>query len=177
LHKHNRCSLIDIRKPHWLAAYTKPKNEKKVYQRLLDSGIETYLPLQKKIKQWSDRKKIIEEPLLRSYIFVKITEKQYWEVINVPGMVRYVCFEGKAAPIPEKQIEALKMLLGQQVDIEVLDEEIRLGEKVEIRIGAMSGFEGYLVKHLGKKKVVIQLDHISHSLLVTLPRNYVIKAL
>ncbi len=175
LHKLNRNFLIDIRNPHWLAAYTKPKNEKKVYQRLLEAGIETYLPLQKKMRQWSDRKKLIEEPLLRSYIFIKITEKEYYKVLGIPGLVRYVTFEGKAAPIPDKQIDTLKLLLGQQVDIEVIDQVIEPGERVEICIGSMTGFEGYLVKHSGKRKVIIQLDHISHSLLVTISKDYIIK--
>ncbi len=167
--------MIDIRNPHWLAAYTKPKNEKKVYQRLLDAGIETYLPLQKKMKQWSDRKKMIEEPLLRSYIFIRITEKEYYKVLGIPGLVRYVTFEGKAAPIPDKQIDTLKMLLGQQVDIEVIDQVIEPGERIEVRIGSLTGFEGSIVKISGKRKVIIQLDHISHSLLVTLPKDYIIK--
>jgi transcription antitermination factor NusG len=169
--------VIDIRKPHWLAAYTKPRNEKKVYQRLVDAGYETFLPLQKKLKQWSDRKKIVEEPLLRSYIFVRITEKEYYYAIRIPGMVRYVTFEGKAAPIPDKQIDILKMLVGQQVEIEATDEIIEPGERVEIRFGTMTGFEGELVKHKGKNKVIIKLDHVSHLLLVTLPANYIAKAI
>lgn len=169
--------MIDLRKPHWLAAYTKPRNEKKVYERLINEGYEVYLPLQKKLKKWSDRKKLVEEPLLRSYIFVRITEKEYFKVLNTFGIVRYVTFEGKAAPIPDKQIDMLKMFLGQQFEVETLEENIELGDKVEIRVGTMSGILGELVHHQGKKKVVVQIDHISHKLLVTLPSNHIIKAI
>ena len=145
--------MIDIRKPHWLAAYTKPRNEKKVFQRLIDAGVETFLPLQRQLKQWSDRKKWIDEPLLRSYIFVKITEKEYYDVIKISGMVRYVTFEGKAAPIPDKQIEAVKLFLGQQIDMEAVDEQIEPGEMVEIKIGHLRGFKGEMVMHKGKSKI------------------------
>lgn len=167
--------MLDIRQPHWLAAYTKPRNEKKVYRRLVDAGIETFLPLQKRMKQWSDRKKLVEEPLLRSYIFVRITEKDYFRVLGTPGVVRYVSFEGKAAPIPDRQIDTLKMLIGEQVNIEVLEHDISPGEKVEIELGTMRGFEGELVRIAGENRVVIRIEHVTHSLLVTLPSHYIVK--
>jgi transcription antitermination factor NusG len=167
--------VLDIRQPHWLAAYTKPRNEKKVYRRLVDAGIETFLPLQKRMKQWSDRKKLVEEPLLRSYIFVRITEKDYFRVLGTPGVVRYVSFEGKAAPIPDRQIDTLKMLIGEQVNIEVLEHDISPGEKVEIELGTMRGFEGELVRIAGENRVVIRIEHVTHSLLVTLPTHYLVK--
>ncbi|HNS31100.1 MAG TPA: UpxY family transcription antiterminator [Tenuifilaceae bacterium] len=167
--------MLDIRQPHWLAAYTKPRNEKKVYRRLVDAGIETFLPLQKRMKQWSDRKKLVEEPLLRSYIFVRITEKDYFRVLGTPGVVRYVSFEGKAAPIPDRQIDTLKMLIGEQVNIEVLEHDISPGEKVVIELGTMRGFEGELVRIAGENRVVIRIEHVTHSLLVTLPSHYIVK--
>lgn len=142
---------------------------------MVDAGIETFLPLQKRMKQWSDRKKLVEEPLLRSYIFVRITEKDYFRVLGTPGVVRYVSFEGKAAPIPDRQIDTLKMLIGEQVDIEVLEQDIAPGEKVEIEMGTMRGFEGELVRIAGENKVVIRIEHVTHSLLVTLPSHYVVK--
>jgi len=169
--------VLDIRTPRWFAAYTKPRNEKKVFTRLVDAGIETFLPLQKRMKQWSDRKKLVEEPLLRSYIFVRITEKDYWKVVNTPGVVRYVTFEGKAAPIPDKQIDVLKLLIGQQVELEATEEVLEPGQVVEVKIGSLSGLIGELVEHRGKSKVVVRLDHISHSLLVTLPTGYITKAI
>lgn len=146
-----------------------------MYRRLVDAGIETFLPLQKRMKQWSDRKKLVEEPLLRSYIFVRITEKDYFRVLGTPGVVRYVSFEGKAAPIPDRQIDTLKMLIGEQVNIEVLEQDISPGEKVEIELGTMRGFEGELVRIAGENKVVIRIEHVTHSLLVTLPSHYIVK--
>ena len=168
--------MKDTKESHWFAAYTKSRNEKKVYERLIDEGYEAYLPLQKRLKQWSDRKKWIEEPLLRSYVFVKITERDYHNVLNISGLVCFVSFEGKAAPIPEKQIDVLRMLLGEQLEIEAIEENMKPGDLVDIQIGSMMGFSGELVRHKGKSKVIIQIDHVSHKLLVTLPANHIVKS-
>jgi transcription antitermination factor NusG len=160
----------------WYAAYTKPRNEKKAFERLMANGIETYLPIQRRLKQWSDRKKIVEEPLFRSYIFVKITQKDYYNVLNTYGIVRYVTFEGKAAPIPDKQIDLIKNLLEQDVEIESVEETLEPGTKVEVKFGTLMGLTGSLIDHKGKQKVIVRLEHISHSLLVTLPAQYVVRA-
>jgi transcriptional antiterminator RfaH len=167
--------VIDIRKPHWVVAYTKPRNEKKALALLIEEGIEAYLPLQKTLKQWSDRKKWIEEPLLRSYIFIRITEQQYYNTIQIPGLVRYVSFEGKAAPIPDNQIDMLKILVGEKYNLEVTEESFLPGEIVEITIGSLAGFKGELIRHNGKNKVMLKVEHISHSILVTLPRGQIKK--
>lgn len=163
--------------PNWYAAYTKPRFEKKALKRLEEAGFEAYLPLQRRLKQWSDRKKMVEEPLFRSYIFVRITYKDYFNVLNTPGIVRFITFEGNAVPIPDRQIEQVKRLLEHNVDLEAVEERIEPGSRVEIRSGSLMGIEGELVEHQGKRKVVIRIDHISHSLLVTLPANYITKAL
>jgi transcription antitermination factor NusG len=129
------------------------------------------------LKQWSDRKKVSEEPVIRSYIFVRIVEKDYYKVLNTAGVIRYITFEGKAAPIPDKQIEVLRQLLEQNLAIEAVEEQLQPGEMVEIRMGSMMGITGELVEHNGAKKVIIRIDHVSHSLLVTLPKEYIAKAI
>lgn len=161
----------------WYAAYTKPRNEKKVLERLAASGIEAYLPLQSHLKQWSDRKKVVEEPLFKSYIFVKITQKDYYNVLNTPGIVRYITFEGKAVPIPDNQINIIKQLLEQNIEIETVEETLEPGAMVEVKFGTLIGLVGELIEHKGKHKVVVRFEHISHSLLITLPAQYVTKAI
>ncbi|MBN1990726.1 MAG: UpxY family transcription antiterminator [Bacteroidales bacterium] len=164
--------------PRWYAAYTKPRNEKKVLERLRETGIEAYLPLQKRLKQWSDRKKFVEEPIFRSYIFVRIELKDYFNVLNTTGIVRFITFEGKAVPIPDKQIDQVKLLLEQKdVEVDVSEEPIMPGTMIEITSGVMIGLTGELVEHQGKQKVVVRLNHISHSLLVSLPAGYIAKAI
>lgn len=133
-------------------------------------------PYKKRLKQWSDRKKWVQEPLLTSYVFVKVLPSEFYRVLQVMGVVQFVSFEGKPAPIPQEQIDMLKMFLGQQLDMELLSEELEPGDWVEITIGSLVGFCGELVSHKNQNKILVSLDHISHKLLVTLPANYVVKA-
>jgi transcription antitermination factor NusG len=167
--------VLDLRTSKWFAVYTQPRNEKKVFERLSISGVETFLPLQKKLKKWSDRKKVVEEPLIRSYIFVRISELDYYTVLNTTGVIRYVSFEGKAVPIPDRQIDLLKKFLEENYTVEAIEAKFEPGELVEIRMGSMMGVTGEVVEHNGAKKIIIRIDHISHSLLVTLPKEYIIK--
>ncbi|NTV84857.1 MAG: UpxY family transcription antiterminator, partial [Bacteroidales bacterium] len=100
---------------NWFAVYTNPRTEKKAHAELISKGIDAYLPLQRTLKQWSDRKKWVEEPLFRSYIFVNITKSQYFDVLNTTGIVRYITFEGKAVPIPPRQIDAIRYYLEEEL--------------------------------------------------------------
>ena len=105
----------------WFALYTKPRNEKRVAENLAALGIEAYCPLVTTIKQWSDRKKKVESPLIPSYVFVKIEEANRKDVFQVAGVVQYVFWLGKPAKIKPQEIEALKTQLATpvvKVDIE-----------------------------------------------------------
>jgi transcriptional antiterminator RfaH len=105
----------------WFALYTKSRNEKRVAENLAALGIEAYCPLVTTIKQWSDRKKKVESPLIPSYVFVKIEEANRKDVFQVAGVVQYVFWLGKPAKIKPQEIEALKIQLATpvvKVDIE-----------------------------------------------------------
>ena len=92
----------------WHAIYVKSRAEKKVLMQLEDMGITAYLPMITQVKQWSDRRKKVQEPLFRSYVFVYSNEKEYIPILNVFGVVRFVTFEHKAVVVPENQIIAIK---------------------------------------------------------------------
>ncbi|MFZ4739793.1 MAG: UpxY family transcription antiterminator [Bacteroidales bacterium] len=154
---------------NWFALYTFPRFEKKVYSRLIERRIEAYLPLQKKLRKWKDRKKWIEEPLIRSYVFVKASELEYYDILNIEGAVRYISFSGKAAAIPEWQIEALQKLASAEYEITISTKVFKPGTFVRIVSGVLAGFDGELVNYMGKKKVVIRISQIGHNLIVTLP--------
>lgn len=157
-------------KYNWLAIYTKPRSEKKALDRLQEAGYEAYLPLIKTLKQWSDRKKWVEEPLFRSYVFVRVSEKEYYDVLNAtPYTVRYVTFEGKAVPIPPSQIEAMKNYIaqGDYTDMELADFEP--GQEVEVVQGAMKGLRGRLVRAAGKQKVRVEIDGVGKALYLEMP--------
>lgn len=156
----------------WFAVYTKPRNEKKVLKFLSDKGINGYAPLQKRLKQWSDRRKWVEEPLINSYVFVNINPSEYYHVLNTPGIVRYVTFEGRAVPIPEKQIELLRRLVASEAEIEVSADRFNEGDRVEVRTGPLFGLQGELVEFRGKRLVLLRIDQIGQSILVNIPLAY-----
>ena len=156
----------------WFAIYTKSRTEKKTYQRLIDAGITTYLPLVKTLKQWSDRKKWVEEPLFRSYIFVHISKAEYLKVLNAPGIVRFITFEGKAVPIPDLQIEAIKQFVNSEEIIDESSVDFKIGNKVEIIRGQLFGLTGNLVDFHGKQKVRIEIESIGHSIILTIPKSH-----
>jgi transcriptional antiterminator RfaH len=159
-------------KLQWYAAYTNSRAEKKVLKELQKQGIEVYLPLQKKLRQWSDRRKWVEEPLIRCYIFVRIDIGNYYQVLNTTGVVRYITFEGKAVPIPEKQIDVLRKLVANEADVEVTSENFTPGDKVKVVSGPMHGLEGELVDFRGNRRVMIRIEHIGQQLLVSIPAGF-----
>ena len=147
----------------WYAVYTLSRWEKKVSDRLVENGIEVFLPIVKKLRQWSDRKKWVELPLLPSYIFVKVSEREKWDVLKVNGACAYVKFEGVPASIPDDQIETLKLLCKQNAEIKVSYSKIKAGHKVKIVGGALTGCVG-IVKNVRKKKYFeIGLDNLDVS--------------
>ncbi|MBN2614265.1 MAG: UpxY family transcription antiterminator [Bacteroidales bacterium] len=155
----------------WYALYVKSRSEKKVAAQLEGEGIEFYLPLEQRLKQWSDRKKWVEEPLFRSYIFVHISEKDYFRTLVVHGAVRYVTFEGKAVRVPPQQIEAIKLYLNEKEPVSTDQEHWEVGQKVEVLSGKLTGLQGKLVDVKGKKKVRIMIDVVNSALYLNLPKN------
>ena len=156
----------------WYAIYTKSRNEKKVNTRLIEAGIETFLPQQKILKQWSDRKKWVEEPLFKSYLFVHINQTDYYRVLNVIGVVKYISFEGNAVVVPQQQIMAIKQFLNNEEDQLISSESFKVGDQVEIFRGALRGLLGNLVDIRGKQKVKIEIESIGHSIVLTIPKSF-----
>ncbi len=157
----------------WHALYIKSRAEKKALDDLEFKEIEVFLPLQRKLRQWSDRKKWVEMPLIPGYLFVKVSRKEYDLALQASNhVVTYVRFEGKAAIIPEKQIEYLKLLLKQNnLDIEITQEKLEPGQTIEVIAGPLIGLRGKLIKRNGKSKLAIELENIGHSALIEISVN------
>lgn len=153
----------------WLALYTRSRWEKKVYQLLIELGHEAFLPLRRERRQWKDRKKWVEEPLIRSYVFVYTGEKEYYDILNIPGAVRYIFFEGKPAPIREDQLELLKKISLENIEAIATEEQFSKGDEINISSGILTGYSGELVDFKGNKKVLVRLDQLGQSLLLTIP--------
>lgn len=151
----------------WHVIYTKSKWEKKVDELLMQKGFESWCPVQKKERQWSDRKKIIEEPLFRSYVFVKASFAQRNEILAVNGVVNFLYFEKKPAIIRDKEIETIKKYLGESYQsIQVVDmSNLPPQTKVSITNGLFMGQKGEVIK-AGKKNVFVRLESINMMMIV-----------
>ena len=156
----------------WFAVYVKSRTEKKVHSKLIEKKINSFLPLQKILKQWSDRKKWIEEPLIKSYLFVKITEEQRLSVLNTGGAVRFLTYLGKPAAIPQNQIDVLLLSQDDSVEREIINEKIEIGSKVEIIGGPFKGHKGLLIEYNNKQMFSIEISHIGYSILLKIPDKY-----
>jgi transcriptional antiterminator RfaH len=150
----------------WYPVYTHARAEKKAYEALLKKGIETYLPLNRQLKQWSDRKKWVEEPLIKSYLFVNILDQEQMEVLMTKGVARFIYFSGKITPMPTSQIDNLKLLMASPYDLEVTEENLQPGEKIIIKAGPLKGLQGEVVSHRSQKQLLLRLDNMGLSILV-----------
>jgi len=155
----------------WYAVYARSRAEKKAALELDFQKIDYYLPLIKRLKQWSDRKKWVEEPLFRSYVFVYINQTDYYRVLQNPHLVRYITFEGKAVPIPEKQITAIRYFLEETEQDEPENVEWIKGRSVEVVSGDLTGLMGELIEVNGKHKVKVQIDVIGKSIVIYIPKS------
>ena len=154
---------------HWYPVYTNPRAEKTAAELLVKKGIETYLPLQRQLKQWSDRKKWVEEPLIKSYLFVRIAVSQQMEVLTTKGVCRFLYFSGRIASMPERQISQLQLLLATETELEVTDKKFKKGEMVRVKAGPLMGLTGELVNHHSDKRMILRLDHTEQVVLVQIP--------
>ncbi len=140
---------------HWYALYTKPRWEKKVSKLLDERGIENYCPLNKVIKQWSDRKKVILEPIFKSYVFVRIAENIKWDLKKVNGVLNFVYWLGKPAQIKDDEINIIKKFLNEFSGVEIEDQnQLKVNSKVRIKQGVMMNYQGMLLEINGNNAKV-----------------------
>ena len=161
--------------PKWFAIYTNPRAEKLVHTRLIEEGVESFLPLQRTFRKWSDRKKLIMKPLLSSYVFVKVVPNEFPKVYRTNGVVKFVSFEGKPVAIPQKQIDNLRLLVNSDAEIEVTTEKFEQGDQVEVINGSMVGLTGELLKIGGKNRVIVRIDKLEQNILLTIPVTFLRK--
>jgi transcription antitermination factor NusG len=148
----------------WFAFYTAPRAEKKIADRLAKLNIEHYLPLLKTLRQWSDRKKMVIEPLFKSYIFIRLPEQDIRNILPVEGIIKVINFGGIPQSIPEEQLSYLKLLLENPDAIEIHN-TISIGDKVKVTQGPLTGVEGVLLKN-AEKNFIVNIDIVGHSVSV-----------
>jgi len=157
----------------WYPVYTNPRAEKKAHQALTDKGINAYLPLHRQLKQWSDRKKWVEEPFIKSYLFVNIIESEQAEVLMTKGISRFIYFSGKIASMPDRQIEDLKLLMASPYELEITEDNLQAGEKITIKAGPLKGMIGEIIAYQSQKKLILRLDNLGCSIIVNVAANII----
>jgi len=149
----------------WVAVYTVARHEKAIARQFEERSIETFLPLYRSVHRWKDRKKEVELALFPSYVFAKILTAHKLKVLQVPGVVRIVSFNGELAALPEQEIEALRNGLENQLYAEPCP-YLRVGKRVRVVRGPMAGAEGILSRKKDRYRVVISVDVLMRSVAV-----------
>ena len=151
----------------WYALQTRVHRERVVEQRLQERGVVTFLPTVTEIRRWSDRKKKVEFPVFASYLFVRLSPHKvdHLRVLCVEGVFQFVGTRGQATPIPQEQIEAVRALVNGEVKWSA-HPFLKIGQRVRIRSGALTGIEGVLVSRAGESTLVISVDAIQRSMAV-----------
>jgi len=153
---------------NWYAIYTRPRWEKKVESELKYKGIDVYLPLQKKLKQWSDRKKKVETPLFPSYVFVNIDYKFRFDVLQTSGVVKFVAFSGEVDTVPDKEIEFIKLICDSEYEIESSYENFEKGQMVTVTSGSLKGLIGEVMDIKSSSKLLIRIDSLKQNITLTI---------
>lgn len=159
-------------KKNWYAVYTKPRWEKKVYGLLTEKGMEAYCPLNRVRKKWSDRMKWVEEPLFKSYVFIKVPEEEQSNVRMVNGVVNYVYWLGKPAVIKENEIDIIRKFLNDYDEVEAVPLELKKDNRILIRQGAFMNKEATIMKVLNNKVQVV-IESIGFSLIAVINKSNV----
>lgn len=143
-----------IKEKKWYVIYTRPRWEKKITSLLFEKGIENYCPLNKVTKQWSDRKKIVLEPLFKGYVFIYVDEINKWDIKNINGIINYIYWLGKPAVVRESEIVTIKKFLDEFDDVKVNQLHALANDAVQIKQGVMMNYKGIVMEVLGNNAKV-----------------------
>jgi transcription antitermination factor NusG len=153
----------------WYALYTRPRWEKKVAELLGAKQIENYCPMQKLEKNWSDRKKVILEPLFKSYVLVRLAPKAHIPVLQTDGVIGFVTFQGKPAVIRDEEIDTVKQFLLNYEHIQVERIDVNVNDEVTIINGPLMQQTGQVME-VNNRMVKVMLPSLGFAL-VAIDKN------
>lgn len=157
----------------WTVFYTQSRHEKKAHAALTEAGFHSYLPLIETVKQWSDRKKKVKEPLFRSYIFVKINSRQISAVSAIFGIVGPVRIGNEYAIVTEKEIQAIQATANSGYTVELADYSFESGEIVQVISGPLKGLKGQFSTKNSASYLTILIDGLNQGIKVKVPAHFV----
>jgi len=158
--------VVNLEQPSlWYAAYTSSRHEKTVAEHLRQREVECFLPLYETIRRWNNGRHRVQVPLFPGYVFVRMGMRDKLRVLQVPGLVQLVSFQGAPAALPNAEIEALRNALAAGVPAEPYRYHT-VGSQVEICRGPLQGMRGVLLRHQGQFRVVLSVEMIMRSIVV-----------
>ena len=166
--------IIENNSEKWIAVYTRPKHEKAVSNELYKKGYEVYLPLLKERRKWSDRKKWIEFPLFRSYLFIKTDIKNALFILQTYGVVKIIKFGEKIGIVQDEIINSIRLMIEGGYKPEPLDFFIK-GDPVIVKEGPLKGLIGEVVRIDNSERLIVRIDIIQHSVSIKIERGYLMK--
>ena len=164
-------SAMDLSKK-WYAVYTRSKWEKKVSELLSRKGIENYCPLNRVMRQWSDRKKVVYEPLFTSYVFVRTTEKEHLVLKETPGIINLVYWLSKPAVIRDIEIDMIRRFLNEHTNVHLEMTPVKVNDIVRVINGPLIEHEGQVIK-VKNKTVKVVLPSLGYMMTAEVELNNV----
>jgi transcriptional antiterminator RfaH len=155
---------------NWYVLYTKPRHEKKVTERLTGAGYTVYCPLQKVVRKWSDRAKVVEESLFKGCVFIQIEDQKRDEVFTYPGTMRYLFWLRRPAIVREEEIATIQKWMGHYDHERLKVNDISPGAYVRITSGKFMNEEGVLLD-ASQSKALVQLKEMGIQLSLDLTQN------
>lgn len=157
----------------WLAIYTKPRWEKKVFQLLTETGIDSYCPLNKVHRKWSDRIKLVEEPLFKSYVFVLVNSQEEELVKRIAGVLNFVYWLGKPAVIKQAEIDRIKKFLNEYDNVTAEPLQFKPNDRVLITSGAFMEQQATVIRRVGNNKVELMIESLGYKLVAFIDKSKV----
>lgn len=147
--------------PKWYVLQVRPRSEKKVEQQLKKLGVEACVPTQKQVRQWSDRKKVVDTVLFNNYVFVSSTPDQRKDTYQLgSNVVRYISFDGQIATLNNQDIQLVKKLAQLTAPVQITYQSLQLGDLVEVQSGCLMGRQGHIVALNGGDKLQLAIPNL-----------------
>ncbi|MBW7869123.1 MAG: UpxY family transcription antiterminator [Brumimicrobium sp.] len=160
----------------WFIVRTKARFEKKVAQQLTELGYQTYLPLETKIRIWSDRKKKIQTPLIPSFVFIQNPNVSKDLIYTIPGFCNFLKLNGELGKVTPQEIEHLRILTSEELDFDAVKlDSYKKGEEVQIISGPFRGLFANAVEETGNFRVLIEIPSLGIGYNVSIPKNKIVK--
>jgi transcription antitermination factor NusG len=155
---------------NWRAFYTCSRAEKKCEHRLKEKKIDVFLPIQTVIRQWKDRKKAVQVPIFRNYIFARVDEHERIDVLRTPGVVSCIAFGGILAEIKQEEIDQIKILQTSSQQYESIQAPQKLvGAEIRINRGTLRGLKGEVLEIRGESRLLVRITSLKMAIKVEVP--------